>query len=208
LFPLRITIDNLRRSKTLPPDEFNEVFDESLTTLQGGLGNLNTVIGRFSDFAKMPMPEFSRVSPNTLIEQIAALFQAQLAAPDRRIALTLDLGADVGTIRADEEQLRRALQNLVLNAVDAMPSGGALAIRTRRIDGIVRVDISDSGEGLKEEERDRLFTPYYTTKQHGTGLGLAIVQSVIADHRGKIWADSARGAGATFHIELPVEGPA
>jgi signal transduction histidine kinase len=79
---------------------------------------------------------------------------------------------------------------------------------TRRSNGVVRIDVSDSGEGLGEEERSRLFTPYYTTKQHGTGLGLAIVQSVVADHAGKIWVDSAPGQGATFHIELPVEGPA
>jgi signal transduction histidine kinase len=100
------------------------------------------------------------------------------------------------------------VQNLLLNAIDAMPAGGELRIITRRSNGIVRLDVSDSGAGLGEEERSRLFTPYYTTKQHGTGLGLAIVQSVVADHAGKIWVDSVAGHGATFHIELPVEGPA
>src|SRR5262249_5551787 len=106
LFPLRITIDNLRRARSLSPSEFDEVFEESLTTLQTGLGNLNTVIGRFSDFAKMPAPEFSQVSLNELLEQSVALVRAQLAAPGQPpISATLDLDAALGTIRGDAEQL-------------------------------------------------------------------------------------------------------
>ncbi|HEY3100657.1 MAG TPA: ATP-binding protein [Methylomirabilota bacterium] len=204
LFPLRITIDNLRRAKSLSPAEFDEVLDESLTTLQTGLANLNTVIGRFSDFAKMPAPEFSQVSINELVEQSVALFRAQLAAPGHpAVTVALELDPSVGTIRADGEQLRRVVQNLLLNAIDAMPEGGELRITTRRSNGAVRIDVADTGQGLGEEERSRLFTPYYTTKQHGTGLGLAIVQSVVTDHRGRIWVDSEPGRGATFHIELP-----
>jgi two-component system, NtrC family, nitrogen regulation sensor histidine kinase NtrY len=87
-----------------------------------------------------------------------------------------------------------------------MPGGGALILRTRRSANVVHIEVSDSGRGLTEEEARRLFTPYYTTKQHGTGLGLAIVQSVVADHGGKIWVESAPGQGATFHIALPIEG--
>ena len=204
LFPLRITIDNLRRAKSLPPGEFDEVFDESLTTLQTGLGNLNTVIGRFSDFARMPAPEFAQVSVNEIVEQSASLFRAQLASPGHPpVTLTLDLDPSLGTIRGDGEQLRRVVQNLLLNGIDAMPQGGALRIVTRRDGTVVHIDVADTGQGLSEEERRRLFTPYYTTKQHGTGLGLAIVQSVVADHAGKIWVDSEPGRGATFHIELP-----
>jgi len=204
LFPLRVTLDNLRRAKALPGVEFDEVFDESLTTMTSGLANLNTVIGRFSDFARMPPPEFASILPNDVVRQSVQLFRAQLDAPNRPpIALTVDLDESLGTIRADAEQLGRAVQNLLLNAIDAMPSGGELAIRTRRANGALHIEVSDTGEGLTEEERQRLFTPYYTTKQHGTGLGLAIVQSVVADHAGKVWVDSERGRGATFHIEIP-----
>ena len=204
LFPLRITLDNLQRAKVLHPAEFDEVFDESVGTLTTGLANLNTVIGRFSDFARMPAPDVADVSPNAIVKQCVTLFQAQLEAPGAPpIRVTVDLDATSGTIRGDGEQLARAIQNLLLNAIDAMPSGGELAVRTRQSNGVVRIDVSDSGQGLTEEERKRLFTPYYTTKQHGTGLGLAIVQSVVADHAGKIWVESEPGRGATFHIELP-----
>ena len=204
LFPLRITLDNLRRAKPLPAAEFDEVFDESVNTLTVGIGNLNTVIGRFSDFAKMPTPEFAQVSPNTLVQDAVSLFRSQLEVnPGGAIAVSVDLDDSAGTIRADAEQLGRALQNLVLNAIDAMPAGGTLTVRTRRSAAGVRIDIADTGEGIEAGERARLFTPYYTTKQHGTGLGLAIVQSVVADHGGKITVDSTPGRGTTFRIELP-----
>jgi two-component system nitrogen regulation sensor histidine kinase NtrY len=204
LFPLRITLDNLRRAKPLPAPEFDEVFDESLTTMATGLANLNTVVGRFSDFAKMPAPSISTVAPNDIVRQGVQLFRAQLDAPGRPpITLVLELDESAGLFRADAEQLGRAVQNLLLNAIDAMPAGGQLTVRTRRMESAVRIDVADTGEGLTEEERERLFTPYYTTKQHGTGLGLAIVQSVVTDHGGKISVESEPGRGTTFHIELP-----
>jgi signal transduction histidine kinase len=204
LFPLRITIDNLRRAKADHPREFDEVFDESMTTLSTGIANLTSVIGKFSDFARMPQPRLEHADANAIVNSAVQLFQAQLTTPDRpRITLAVDLEPTAGTIRVDPEQLGRALQNLILNAIDAMPAGGTLTIRTRRVAGGVRLEVADTGEGLLEEERKRLFTPYYTTKEHGTGLGLAIVQSVVADHAGKIWVESARSRGTTFYIELP-----
>jgi signal transduction histidine kinase len=84
-----------------------------------------------------------------------------------------------------------------------MPAGGTLTVRTAMHNSNVRIEISDSGNGLTAEECSRLFTPYYTTKHHGTGLGLAIVQSVISDHHGTIRVSSEEGHGTTFHIDLP-----
>jgi signal transduction histidine kinase len=106
-------------------------------------------------------------------------------------------------IAADADLLHRALSNLVLNAMDAMPSGGTLTVRTRRADGKAIVEVADTGSGLTPEECERIFTPYYTSKQHGTGLGLAIVQSVVSDHGGRISVQSEPGQGTAFVIELP-----
>jgi two-component system, NtrC family, nitrogen regulation sensor histidine kinase NtrY len=204
LFPLQITIENLQRAKEQAPEQFDEVFRESSGTLLAELANLKKIIGRFSDFAKMPPPQLERVDVNELVRRTMRLFEAQFQAQGRPpIAAEIECAEDAGTIEADPEQLGRALQNMALNAIDAMPGGGTLRVRTARHAGAVEIEISDTGEGLTPEECERLFTPYYTTKLHGTGLGLAIVQSVVADHKGKIAVESAPGTGTTFRIELP-----
>ncbi len=107
----------------------------------------------------------------------------------------LYLDENLARPQADPMLLRRALENLVLNSLDAMPAGGTLTVRTSQHNGSVRLEVSDTGAGLTPEECARLFTPYYTSKRHGTGLGLAIVQSVVSDHSGKIEVESAPGAG-------------
>ncbi len=203
LFPLQITIENLQRSRDASPEQFDEVFRESTSTLLAELGHLKTIIGRFSDFAKMPAPQLEAVDVNQMAREVIQLFEAQLRAPGQpAIEIKLQLEADPGEVPADPDQLRRALRNLVLNALDAMPRGGTLTVRTSRHDNKVALEVSDTGQGLTPEECDRLFTPYYTTKQHGTGLGLAIVQSVVSDHRGTITVHSEPGKGTTFRIEL------
>ena len=207
LFPLQITIENLQRARQASPEQFDEVFSESTTTLLAELDNLKIIVGRFSDFAKMPAPHLETIDLNQIVREVIKLFDPQIEAPDRpRIAKALQLDDHLPPVAADPEQLRRALRNLVLNALDAMPKGGTLTLRTQRLDGPterkVALEVSDTGEGLTPEECARLFTPYYTTKQHGTGLGLAIVQSVVSDHKGTITVRSEPGKGATFRIEL------
>ena len=201
LFPLQITIENLQRSRDTP--QFEEVFRESTTTLLAELDNLKTIVGRFSDFSKMPAPQLEPLNLNRVVREVIKLFDAQIHAAGRppvEVALALD--EKLATIQADPEQIHRALRNLILNALDAMPAGGVLTVRTQNLDGKVALEVSDSGAGLTPEECERLFTPYYTTKQHGTGLGLAIVQSVVSDHKGTITVHSEPGQGATFRIEL------
>jgi nitrogen fixation/metabolism regulation signal transduction histidine kinase len=203
LFPLQITVENLERAKREHPSQFEEVFRESTATLLAELANLKTIIGRFSDFAKMPAPQFEPVQLNDLVRAVLQLFEAQLAASGA-IRPEANLDARLPAIQADPEQIKRALQNLVLNAMDAMPGGGTLRIQTRQYNSTVILEVSDTGQGLTHEECDRLFTPYYTTKHHGTGLGLAIVQSVVSDHQGTISVESQPGQGAIFRIELPI----
>jgi nitrogen fixation/metabolism regulation signal transduction histidine kinase len=205
LFPLQITIENLQRARETP--QFEEVFRESTTTLLAELDNLKTIVGRFSDFAKMPAPELEPTDLNGMVREVVKLFEAQIHAPGRPpVDVKLELDQNLASIEADPDQMRRALRNLILNALDAVPAEGArLTIRTQNLDGKVALEVSDNGAGLTPEECERLFTPYYTTKQHGTGLGLAIVQSVVSDHRGTITVHSEPGKGATFRIELRIE---
>jgi two-component system nitrogen regulation sensor histidine kinase NtrY len=204
LFPLQITVENLQRARQLDAKQFLEVFNESTATLKAELTNLNTIVGRFSDFSKMPAPQFALVDVNEALRNIIRLFEPQFNVVGKpTITPEYFLTEPLPEIDADAVLLHRAFQNLVLNALDAMPSGGTLTLRTSEQRGAIRIEVADTGSGLSAEECSRLFTPYYTTKHQGTGLGLAIVQSVVSDHHGSISVSSEEGRGTTFRIELP-----
>ena len=203
LFPLQITVENLLRARENSPQEFDEVFRESTSTLLAEIANLKTIIGRFSDFSKMPAPQIQAVDLNEMVRSVTQLFQVQLNREPARIRTELQLG-DVPQVSGDPVLLRRVVENLVLNAIDAMPKGGTLTFRTFMNEKFAVFELADTGAGLTPEECGRLFTPYYTTKQHGTGLGLAIAQSVVSDHHGHISVSSRKDQGTTFHVELPV----
>ncbi len=222
LFPLQLTVENLLRARGQGEHEFNETFQESASTLLAEISNLKTIIARFSDFSKMPQPQFQAVRLNELVREVVKLHQAQLAKAN--IACQLQLSEMRGQsllrqaedklsavprseapepIAADPDLLHRALSNLVLNAIEATPDGGTLTLRARQDSASAYIEVSDTGKGLSQEECARLFTPYYTSKLHGTGLGLAIVQSIVSDHGGRISLSSEPGRGTTFIIELP-----
>ena len=205
LFPLQITVENLQRARLQHPQQFDEVFRESTTTLLAEITNLKHIVSRFSDFARMPSPRFEPVPLESFLRSLIRLFEAQWSAPDRaRIQGDVSVSDPRLTVEADPELLNRALRNLVLNAMDAMPNGGRLTLRAfANGSNHAVIEVSDTGAGLTPEECERLCTPYYTTKQHGTGLGLAIAQSVVSDHGGRISVASRPGEGATFRIELP-----
>jgi two-component system nitrogen regulation sensor histidine kinase NtrY len=204
LFPLQLTVENLIRARQQTPPQFDEVFRESSSTLLAEIANLKNIIARFSEFSRMPQPQFQRLQVNEIMQNVARLLQAQLASPGHaEIECRLELMQPEEPIAADPELLHRALSNLALNAMDAMPHGGLLTLRTRQDNGRVAMEVEDSGIGLTPEECERLFTPYYTSKAHGTGLGLAIVQSIVSDHGGRISVRSEPGRGTTFMIDLP-----
>jgi signal transduction histidine kinase len=223
LFPLQLTIENLTRARQLPEAEFDEIFKESTNTLSAEIANLKAIIGRFSDFSKMPKPELERIDASDVIWRVALLHfpwiikgvnieGADYEGPEK-IGVSVHISTQPMKLDADPELLHRALSNLVLNAMDAMPDGGVVTLSAEPRDESVEIRVADTGTGLTPEECERLFTPYYTTKQHGTGLGLAIVQSVVADHRGSITVESRAcstenptGGGTTFIITLPGAG--
>jgi signal transduction histidine kinase len=129
--------------------------------------------------------------------------------------VTVSESLHLGDVRApiDRQQLTHAIMNVLLNAIQAMPSGGTLTIRADVVtppDGsratvsrVARIAVSDTGPGIPKEYMDRIFEPYFTTKEGGTGLGLALAHRVVVEHRGTIRAENASGGGARFVIELP-----
>jgi two-component system nitrogen regulation sensor histidine kinase NtrY len=202
LFPLQLTVENMVRARALPEQEFDEVFRESTQTLAMEIANLKTIIGRFSDFSKMPKPQLERIDARDALARVRALYETA-GQNGAEIQFETDVSDSPLFIDADPELLHRALSNLVLNAMDAMLDGGRLTLSAASGDGVVEIRVADTGQGMAPEECERLFTPYYTTKQHGTGLGLAIVQSVIADHRGTIRVGCGKSGGTVFIITLP-----
>jgi signal transduction histidine kinase len=147
----------------------------------------------------MPKPELERIDAREVIGRVRTLYDTSA----QNVHFKVELEDCPMPLCVDPELLHRALSNLVLNAMDAMPEGGTLHLSAKPMDEQIEIRVADTGQGLTPEECERLFTPYYTTKQLGTGLGLAIVQSVVADHGGKITVESCVGEGATFVITLP-----
>jgi nitrogen fixation/metabolism regulation signal transduction histidine kinase len=203
LFPLQLTVENMIRAKKVSPEMFEEVFAEGATALTEEIANLKAIIGRFSDFSKMPKPQVSELDFRDVLARVIRLYQPTLAQREHPIEIVSKLSTQALPVSVDAELMHRAISNLVLNAMDAMPDGGTLTIAAARNGDNVRTTIADTGHGMTAEECERLFTPYYTTKQQGTGLGLAIVQSVIADHHGAIVVESNPGGGTAFIIDLP-----
>jgi two-component system, NtrC family, nitrogen regulation sensor histidine kinase NtrY len=206
LFPLQLTVENMVRAKKVSPEMFEEVFAEGVTALSEEIANLKAIIGRFSDFSKMPKPQLSELDLRDVLARVVRLYQPGLRQRERPIEIVAKIPEDRLPVAVDAELMHRAISNLVLNAMDAMPDGGTLTISAGRDGNNVRATIADTGNGMTVEECERLFTPYYTTKQEGTGLGLAIVQSVIADHHGTIAVESNPGRGTVFMIDLPTGG--
>src|SRR4029453_11456126 len=175
LFPLQLTVENFLKAHQQSPELFEEIFRESSHTLLGEIANLKTIVGRFSDFSKMPQPQWHKLDLNEAICNVLRLFQAQLSSRQPApIESKLELADNVTAIAADPDLLHRALSNLVLNAMDAMPDGATRSVRSAHNGNHVKGEGSDTGKGLTPEECERFFTPYYTSKEHGTGLGVAI----------------------------------
>jgi len=129
---------------------------------------------------------------------------------NRNVDVVLDLGAELPPVEGDRVQLQQVLLNLVMNGTDAMAdasSGRNLTLHTHASDaGGVHVSVMDSGCGIPEEDIERIFFPFVTTKATGIGLGLAVCASIIHTHRGTIWATNNADRGATVHFKLPAQG--
>jgi nitrogen fixation/metabolism regulation signal transduction histidine kinase len=204
LFPIQLSIETLRRTleqATSPtPQDFQALFMESSDTILDELASLRKIIDEFSQFARMPQPDPRPTDLNAVVQRALDLYRPRTEG----VAFEVSLARGLPTVPADGELLGRALGNLVSNALDAMPKGGTLSVRTGETAGAVTVEVEDTGPGLTEDQRTRLFTPYFTTKKDGTGLGLAIVQGIVSDHGGRVQVQSEAGRGTRFTLILPV----
>jgi len=164
---------------------------------------LNKVVQNFLDFARPSEPERERVDVNETLRDVFALTR-QPAARDG-IEVIFEAG-DVASATGSAKQLQQAFLNLVLNALQAMPRGGRLKVTTAQAAGEVRIVFADTGHGISGEDQDKVFNPFFTTRQEGTGLGLAITHRIVQGHGGRIEVKSRPGEGTDFTMILPCAG--
>jgi two-component system NtrC family sensor kinase len=164
------------------------------------------IIRGLLDFSRQRKPEKRLSSVYRVLEECIALVDNQ--ALFLNIRIVRHLAQDLPQVLMDPSQIQQVFMNMIINAAEAMNGAGQLALTTRQVpaDRAVEVQFTDSGHGIKEEDLDRIFSPFFTTKEigHGTGLGLAISYGIVKEHKGTITVESEEGQGATFTIRLPV----
>jgi PAS domain S-box-containing protein len=181
-----------------------------LETIQRAIQDVASTVGRMREFYRQRETQLALapVHLNVLVEQVVELTRARWSDIPQQRGITIDLktelAADLPDVMGTEGEIREALTNLIFNAVDALPEGGTLTLRTRAIaSGHVHVEVSDTGVGMDDQARRRCLEPFFTTKgERGTGLGLAMVYGMVQRHNADLHIDSAPGEGTTVRIEF------
>jgi signal transduction histidine kinase len=164
---------------------------------------LNRIVGDLLDFAR---PSTTEVRPELLGRVAEDAVTAAVQPQADRIAIVRELDPDLPPVAIDARLVRQAILNVAVNAVQAMPRGGQLTVRTRREGDVAQVELEDTGVGIPDEVVERIFEPFFTTKASGTGLGLAVVRRIVEGHGGQVRVRSTPGAGTTFTLQFPVGG--
>lgn len=201
---LRSPLTALRTYMTYLPERSAD--GSFMTQFQAVVGQemvrLERLTADLLDYAKPPRAH-QPVSVRDLWESVIAVERPHLMS--RAIAVTTQFQHNGAVVMGDAGRLTRAFQNLIVNARDAVPTGGKITVMTRTVPGAIEITVADTGPGIPAEHLPRLFDPFFTTKPHGTGLGLAIVQRIIHDHGGTVAVVSPRLPGTVFTIRLPAE---
>jgi PAS domain S-box-containing protein len=185
-----------------------------LLKMESEIRRCSGIIRNLLDFARQSEPTIRPVNVNTLVQETMQMVRNQARIEDITVTSNLDVG--LRSVAADPDQLRQVFLNILLNAVHAMPEGGELRVVTSSVENFafrdgpsraVSVEISDTGCGIPAEDLDKIFTPFYTTKQKGkgVGLGLAVVYGIVSNHGGRIKVESEAGVGTTFSVYLKDE---
>jgi two-component system NtrC family sensor kinase len=188
---------------SLPPDHPQQ---EEVRIIARQIGRMAKIVGNLLSFARQKKLHRGPVALHLLLDDVAGQLSYQL--PLTNIRIERRYAPDLDTISGDADQLRQVFANLMANAVQAMAAGGTLTLTTHPVDaeGTSTIEISDTGCGIAADQLERLFTPFFNTKETGSGLGLAVSYGIVKDHGGDITVTSTPGAGTTFRVRLPA-GP-
>jgi two-component system nitrogen regulation sensor histidine kinase NtrY len=207
LTPIALSAERIERhlSRGTEPDAASlEVIRNCAKTIQNAVESVRTLVDQFSALARFPASRPQPASLNGLVESALIMFEGRLEG----IRVCKELADDLPEVMADPEAIKRAVANLVDNAAEAMQGAilKEITISTSLVASreTVELVVSDTGQGVSRDVKERLFLPYFSTKQRGTGLGLAIVSRIVEDHRGSIRVEENKPVGSRFVIELPV----
>jgi two-component system nitrogen regulation sensor histidine kinase NtrY len=201
LTPIQLSAQRLWRRYADKLGDDSQIFRECTQMIINQVEELKNLVNEFSRFARLPHLSISACNINDLLKDILILYQEV----EPRISLSFHSDADLIAIQVDKEQIKRVLLNLIDNAIASIRGTGSIAIRLSHDHNreVVRVVVEDTGVGVSDRDKPRVFEPYFSTKRGGTGLGLAIVRSIISEHHGSIWVENNPPQGTRFIIELP-----
>ncbi|MFQ5658758.1 MAG: PAS domain-containing sensor histidine kinase, partial [Candidatus Methylomirabilales bacterium] len=201
LTPIKLSTQRLRKKFAQRSVDFSGVFDECTQTIIQEVDALKALVDEFTRYARMPSSRPQPADLHTLIEKVVNLY----SGVSRSIRLVTVLDPQVPPINLDLDQMKRALVNLVDNAVAAVGQAGEVCLKTQYLpeEGKVLLEVNDTGSGIPPEDRGSLFLPYFSTKKAGTGLGLAIVYRIVTEHSGTIRVEENHPRGTRMIMELP-----
>lgn len=201
LTPIQLSAQRILKKYSEGAEDYPRIVEEGVNTIVSEVATLERLVDEFSRFARMPAVSPVPTDPNAVVESALSLYDGIHIG----VALRKDLEASPPLVLLDADQMKRALINLIDNAVAALEGQGTITLSTRSIleQKLLRIEVADDGPGISPEDKERLFVPYFSTKRRGTGLGLAIVNRIVSDHNGFIRVEDNRPKGTKFVIDLP-----
>jgi two-component system, NtrC family, sensor histidine kinase HydH len=184
------------------PQTSEDVRRNSIAIIHKEIQRLNRLLTNLLDFARPRKPEFQTVEAGRLIDAIISL--AGHSAQQKGITLRKEAPPSVPRFECDSEQMKQVLLNLAINAVQAMTGPGEVVLAAHEVDSSVVMSVRDQGPGIEEANMDKIFNPFFTTKEAGTGLGLSVVHQIVTQHGGVVKAERNPGAGMSFSVVIPL----
>ncbi len=176
---------------------------EKLNIIRGEVRRLENFLGDLRDFTRPALPRKTSIDLNRVIQEVHTLMDGE--AQKRHITITENLDPKLPELEADPGQMKQVLLNLIKNSLEAMDSGGKITLRSGVDSQYVWFSVTDTGCGIPPEVLEKIFDPFYSTKEKGTGLGLAVIHKIVTDHHGAVAVESEQNKGATFSVRLPLE---
>ncbi|HEX4494720.1 MAG TPA: ATP-binding protein [Thermoanaerobaculia bacterium] len=200
LTPIRLAAERLLRKHQQKDPALGQSIEEGVEIIVREVVTLQQMVDEFSRYARMPRPRPAPVDLPKLVSETLHLYRNLKPG----VEVEGKVGDGLGAVWIDGEQIKRALINLLDNAVEATDAPGRVTVAAQPVDGHLEIQVADTGRGIPEDAKEKLFRPYFSTKGRGTGLGLAIVHRIVADHQGAIRVEDNVPSGSVFTVELPM----